>query len=104
VVSVVSSVTEEKVNVLDISGFLSRVGMVGTDAGAIVGVPRHEMRHGHEERSGVDRNRDMDRTRAGDEDHGIVEIVVIPVPGDPRGIGRVGVGGWDDPDEEGDDP
>ena len=51
----------------------------------------------------MDGNRDMDRAGASDEDHGVVEIVVIPVPGDPRGVGGVGVGGRDDPDEEGGD-
>ena len=49
----------------------------------------------------MDRNRDMDRAGAGDEDHGVVEIVVIPVPGEPREIGSVRIRDWREPEEQG---
>jgi len=65
---------------------------------------RRDAGHGHEGRSAEHGNCDIDRTRPTDEEDRGVEIVVIPVPGDPRGIGRgSGVRRRNDPDEEGRD-
>jgi hypothetical protein len=42
----------------------------------------------------------MDRERAGKEHNDCIEIVVVPVAADPRGIGRIGIGRRSEPEDE----
>ena len=67
----------------------------------IGGCSRVERCPGREERFAIDRSPDVDGPRGHDAEEGVVEVVVIPVPGEPRGIGSVRIRHWREPEEQG---
>src|SRR6185369_17734709 len=78
----------------------STCGSGGEQRGlAVEGVDRVEGRPGGEERFATDRSPDVDGARGHDDDDRVVEVVVIPVPGEPRGIGGVRIRNRREPDE-----
>jgi hypothetical protein len=64
------------------------------------GIRPFDMHCGNPNRSCIDGRRDHDRADATDENDDIVEIVVIPVAAQPRGVRGISVGARREPDEQ----